>query len=153
MFEYASLRGSLDGMDPTVITEIGEYFKNEIGYTFPPMTPFVGRNFNVTRAGIHADGMLKDEEIYNIFNTKKLLNRPASVMIFKTSGLAGIAYWINQSYRLKGEEQLSKHDPLVVALKDWVDREYEGGRTTSLSNEEMEGKIAELSGGRFGEAK
>ena len=30
------------------------------------MTPFVGRNFNVTRAGIHADGLLKDEEIYNI---------------------------------------------------------------------------------------
>ena len=117
------------------------------------MTPFVGRNFNVTRAGIHADGLLKDEEIYNIFNTDKLLNRPATVAVGKTSGLAGIAYWINQSYRLKGEEQLSKHDPLVVALKDWVDREYEGGRTTSLSNEEMEGKIAELSGGRFGEEK
>ena len=64
------------------------------------MTPFVGRNFNVTRAGIHADGLLKDEEIYNIFNTEKLLDRPAAVAISKTSGLAGIAYWINQNYRL-----------------------------------------------------
>ena len=69
VFEYASLKGSLDGMDPTVVTEIGEYFKNEMGYDIPPMTPFVGENFNVTKAGIHADGLMKDEEIYNIFNT------------------------------------------------------------------------------------
>ena len=34
---------------------------------------FVGKNFNVTRAGIHADGMLKNEEIYNIFDTDKFL--------------------------------------------------------------------------------
>ena len=149
VFEYASLRGSLDGMDPTVITEIGEYFKNEIGYNIPPMTPFVGRNFNVTRAGIHADGLLKDEEIYNIFNTEKLLDRPATVAVGKTSGLAGIAYWINQNYRLKGERQLGKQDPLVTALKEWVDREYEDGRTTSLATEELEHKIEELSGGRL----
>ena len=25
-----------------------------------PISPFVGRNFNVTRAGIHADGLLKN---------------------------------------------------------------------------------------------
>jgi len=41
----------------------------------------------------------------------------------------------------------------VAALKEWVDGEYEGGRTTSLSNEEMEQKIRELSGGRFGEIR
>ena len=147
VFEYASLRGSLDGMDPTAITEIADYFEHEIGYRIPPMTPFVGRNFNVTRAGIHADGLLKDEEIYNIFNTEKLLDRPAAVAVSKTSGLAGIAYWINQNYRLKGERQLNKHDALVEKLKDWVDAQYAGGRTTALSNEELEGKIAELSGG------
>ena len=150
VFEYASLRGSLDGMDPTVITEIGEYFKNEIGYSIPPMTPFVGRNFNVTRAGIHADGLLKDEEIYNIFNTEKLLDRPAMVAVSKTSGLAGIAYWINQNYRLKGDRQLDKQTPLVVALKEWVDKEYADGRTTALGTEELEAKIAELSGGVLG---
>ena len=88
VFEYASLRGSFDGMDPTVITEIADFFRKDVGYHIPPMTPFVGRNFNVTKAGIHADGLLKDEEIYNIFDTARLLNRPASVQISKTSGLA-----------------------------------------------------------------
>ncbi len=149
IMEYASLRGSLDGMDTTAITEIAEYFKNEIGYTIPPMTPFVGKNFNVTRAGIHADGLLKDEEIYNIFNTDKILNRPASVAVSKTSGLAGIAYWINNNYMLKGERAIDKKHPLVIALKEWIDKEYEVGRQTALSDIELENKIAELSGGKF----
>ena len=60
VFEYASLRGSLDGMDPTAITEIADYFEHEIGYHIPPMTPFVGSAFNVTRAGVHADGLMKE---------------------------------------------------------------------------------------------
>ena len=149
IMEYASLRGSLDGMDTTAITEIAEYFKNEIGYKIPPMTPFVGKNFNVTRAGIHADGLLKDEEIYNIFNTEKILNRPASVSVSKTSGLAGIAYWINNNYQLKGEKTIDKKHPLVIALKEWVDKEYEDGRQTALSDIELENKITELSGGEF----
>ena len=149
VMEYASLRGSLDGMDTTAITEIAEYFKNEMGYDIPPMTPFVGRNFNVTRAGIHADGLLKDEEIYNIFDTEKILNRPASVSISKTSGLAGIAYWINHNYNLPKEEQIDKRDPIVIALKEWIDSEYEQGRQTAISNGELEKHIEELSGGRF----
>ena len=149
VFEYASLRGSFDGMDPTAITEIAEYFNKEMGYEIPPMTPFVGRNFNVTRAGIHADGLLKDEEIYNIFDTKKILNRSATVMLGKTSGLAGIAFWINENYRLSATEAIDKKDPLVVAMKEWIDAEYESGRQTALSNGEIEEKIEELSGGRF----
>lgn len=149
VFEYASLRGSFDGMDPTAITEIADYFRNEIGYNIPEMTPFVGRNFNTTRAGIHADGLLKDEEIYNIFNTKKLLNRPAGVAVSKTSGLAGIAYWINENYGLEGVDALDKRDPIVAELKEWVDGEYAGGRVSALSNHELEAKLAELSGGRF----
>ncbi len=144
VFEYASLRGSLDGMDPTAITEIAEYFKNEIGYDVPPMTPFVGRYFNTTRAGIHADGLLKEEEIYNIFNTRKLLNRPAGVMVSKTSGLAGIAYWLNEHYELTGADMVNKHDPLVENLKAWVDEVYESGRTAALSPHELERKVNEL---------
>ena len=149
IMEYAALRGSFDGMDPTVITEIAQYFKENIGYKIPPMTPFVGRNFNCTRAGIHADGLLKDEEIYNIFNTKKLLNRKASVAISKTSGLAGIAYWINDNYSLEGEACVDKKSPLVVALKAWIDEEYEQGRQSMLSTMEIERKIEEISGGQF----
>ena len=89
------------------------------------MTPYVGSHFNITRAGIHADGMMKDEKIYNIFDTGKLLDRRPSVMIGKSSGLSGIAYWINNRYNLTGEQAASKKDELVLRLKDWVDKQYE----------------------------
>ena len=144
VFEYASLRGSLDGMDPTAITEIARYFRDEMGYDIPPMTPFVGDSFNVTKAGIHADGLMKDEEIYNIFNTRKILGRAPGVAISNTSGLAGIAYWINDRYGLTGRDMVDKDSEIVIKLKEWVDEMYSGGRTTCLSNRELEDKIKEL---------
>ena len=144
VMEYASLRGSLDGMDTTVITEIAEYFKHEMGYNIPPMTPFVGDNFNVTRAGIHADGLMKDAEIYNIFDTEKILNRPAEVAISNTSGLAGIAYWINKHYNLKGDAVVTKRDDVVTKTKEAIDREYEDGRTTLMGDEELRSIIEKI---------
>ena len=149
VMEYASLRGSLDGMDPTVITEIGEYYRSKLHYDVPPMTPFVGRSFNVTRAGIHADGMMKDEEIYNIFDTERILHRKPGVMLGKTSGLSGIAYWINENYGLSEAEQLPKNDPLVIRMKEWIDAEYAGGRQTALGTAEIEKKVEEFSAGQY----
>ena len=141
VMEYASLRGNFNGMDPHVITEIADYIVNETGYDLPPMTPFVGRNFNLTRAGIHADGMLKDEEIYNIFDTEKILGRPASVSVTNTSGLAGIACWINNRYHLSFDKAISKKHPVVEKIKQWVDKEYEEGRVTLISDPEMIAQI------------
>ena len=146
VFEYASLKGSLDGMDPTVITEIAEYFRTEMDYNIPPMTPFVGQAFNVTRAGIHADGLMKDQEIYNIFDTERILGRRPSVMIGKASGLSGIAYWLNDYFRLSGERAVDKRSELVVKLKDWIDREYADGRQTALSTGEIVEMVERLGG-------
>ncbi len=138
VMEYCGLKGTTDGMDLSVITEMAEYFENELGSEIGPRTPFVGRNFNSTRAGIHADGLLKDEEIYNIFNTEKILNRPVHVAISAHSGLAGIAHWANAHFKLRGDDRLSKNDPLVVAVKEVVDREFAEGRTTTYGDNELE---------------
>ena len=141
VFEYAQLKGGLNGMDTTVITELAEYYEKELGYEIPPMTPFVGKNFNVTRAGIHADGLLKNEEIYNIFDTEKFLGKPACCAVSNTSGLAGIAHWMNTYYRLKGEAQVDKKDEIVVKVKDWVDVQYAEGRVTVMTDEELDKQI------------
>ena len=135
--EYSSLRGTSDGMDYTAITDIANYFEREIGYVIPPRTPFVGRSFNATRAGIHADGMLKDEEIYNIFDTKKILNRPMHVSINNTSGLAGIAYWINEYFELSEEHKIQKNHPVVAKIKELVDKEYQNGRCSIMGDDEL----------------
>lgn len=143
VFEYAQLKGHFGGMDPRVITELAEYYEREIGYEIPERTPFVGKHFNITRAGIHADGLLKNEEIYNIFDTEKILNRPVEVAVSNTSGLAGIAHWINTHYRLSVERQVEKSCELVAMVKAWVDHEYEDGRVTVMTNDELENNIKE----------
>ncbi|MBQ7291278.1 MAG: 2-isopropylmalate synthase [Clostridia bacterium] len=145
VIEYASIRGTLDGMHPEVITEIAEYYKNELGYNIPPMTPFVGENFNVTRAGIHADGMLKDAEIYNIFDTESILGVPASVSVSKTSGLAGIAYWVNKHYKLTGDEMVTKRDEVIVKMKEAIDELYAEGRITLMTDPELEELFVSIS--------
>lgn len=139
--EYAQMKGTTDGMDLTAITELAEYFEKEIGYTIPPRTPFVGKAFNATRAGIHADGLLKDEEIYNVFDTHKILGRKPTVSISNTSGAAGIAYWINAYYSLEGVNAVEKADPVVKALKDMVDAEYAAGRNTIMGDDELDSMI------------
>ena len=144
VFEYASMKGTFDGMDPSAITEIARYYERNIGYHIPPMTPFVGRSFNITRAGIHADGLMKDEEIYNIFDTGSILQRPASVAISSTSGTAGIAYWINDHYSLREGEKVTKKDAAVLRVKEWVDKQYADGRETVISDGEMEEQTREF---------
>ena len=144
IFEYAQLKGDLNGMDTTVITDLAKYYESEIGYTLPEQTPFVGKNFNVTRAGIHADGILKNEEIYNIFDTKKFLKRPVRVAVSNTSGLAGIAHWINSYYNLPDERRIDKQSELVKKVKDWVDSQYEDGRVTALTDNELDHEITDI---------
>ena len=136
--EYQALRGTDDGMDLTAITEIADIMEREIGLEISPRQPFVGRHFNVTRAGIHADGLLKDEEIYNIFDTAAILNRPAMVAVDAHSGLAGIAHWINSYFRLKGENTIAKDDKLVADVRAAVDELYAHGRNTVMGDEELE---------------
>ena len=136
VIEYAQLRGTTDGMDTTVIRDIADYYEKEIGYKIPEKTPFVGADFNVTQAGIHADGLLKDEEIYNIFDTKKILKSAPSVSITSTSGLAGIAMWLTKYLGLS--EPVHKDDERVVKLKSWVDAQYAKGRVTTIGKSELE---------------
>jgi isopropylmalate/homocitrate/citramalate synthase len=136
LFEYMGLTGDTS-VNTRIVTEIAEYFERELGYAVPPMTPFVGKSFNMTAAGIHADGVIKNEEIYNIFDTDKLLNRPLGVLVTDKAGTAGVAHWVNRQLGLRNEKRVDKRSSGVQAMYTWVVGQYEGGRTTSLSDEEL----------------
>lgn len=138
IIEHGQLRGTIKSMNLHVLTKIGEFFERQLNYEIPPKTPFIGSEFNVTRAGIHADGILKDEEIYNIFNTDIILNRPVVVAVNEYSGTAGIAAWINTYFRLSSNKKIDKKDARVHTIKDWVDAQYKNGRTTVITNDELE---------------
>ena len=141
IIEYIALKGNNNGVDTTVITDIAEYFEKEIGVKIPHNYPFVGLGFNVTSAGVHADGLIKCEEIYNIFDTNKILKRPITTTITDKSGNAGIAFWINQRFSLEGNKIVDKRNPGVSKIHKWVTEQYDSGRITSISPEEMEKRV------------
>jgi isopropylmalate/homocitrate/citramalate synthase len=141
IIEYIALKGNNNGIDTTVITDIAEYFEKEIGVKIPHNYPFVGLGFNVTSAGVHADGLIKCEEIYNIFDTNKILKRPITTTITDKSGNAGIAFWINQRFSLEGNKIVDKRNPGVSKIHKWVTEQYDSGRITSISPEEMEKRV------------
>ncbi|MGC9141567.1 MAG: triose-phosphate isomerase [Caldimicrobium sp.] len=137
VFEYIALKGTSDGMDTMVITEIAEYYRKVLNEKIPSRQPFVGEDFNATRAGIHIDGIIKNEEIYNSFDSKLVLNKPIQIIITDKSGTAGVAYWINTHFGLTGDKQIDKKHPGVVKIYKKILEQYEKGRITSISNEEM----------------
>ena len=138
LVEYAALTGTTAEMDLTAISDMAEYFEAEIHHHIPSYQPLVGRDFNVTAAGIHADGLMKNEEIYNIFDTAAILGRAPSICINDKSGAAGLTHWLNQRLGLTGDKAVDKRHPGIVKMYKAVCREYEQGRSTNISSRELE---------------
>lgn len=131
--EHAQLRGMTEGVNYAAITELANYVRREINFDIPKNYPLVGRDFNVTRAGIHADGLLKNEEIYNCFDTDTLLKRPIGVAITDKTGAAGIKHWVEAHFEI----EIAKHDPRIMKIKDRIDQEYAADRVSVISDDEM----------------
>ncbi len=142
VIEHAQLKGTDSRINYEAITELTNYANKELGFNIPPNYPLVGKDFNVTRAGIHADGLLKNEEIYNCFDTQKLLNRPVGVAITDKTGAAGIKHYIEDQYDI----EIAKHNPRVMAIKDKIDAEYTADRVSAISDEEMTAWIEQAFG-------
>ncbi len=136
LIEYCQLKGN-PNIDLKLMNKVCKYFSKEFDYPIDAKRPFVGSDFNMTKAGVHADGILKYEPIYNSFDTKHILGRPVVVKINQTSGLAGIAAWMNATYNIDEINKIQKRDPRVKAIKHWIDVEYDNGRNTDISNEEL----------------
>ncbi|MDR1997239.1 MAG: histone-lysine N-methyltransferase [Candidatus Margulisbacteria bacterium] len=138
LMDYIAMHGGDPcGIDTTIITDVARYYHDDLGDPISPNQPFVGRDFNTTRAGIHADGATKSERIYNIFDTGKLLNRPMSVAITDKSGAAGIAFWLNDYFRLPEERKIDKNDPRLQKVYKWVMAQYAKNRVSTISEAEL----------------
>ena len=132
----SSCAGETNGIDTTVITEIADYFEQEIGVRIPANYPLVGRDFNVTSAGIHADGLLKNEEIYNIFDTTTILNRPIGGD-HRQVGPGRHRPLDQLTLDLTGEGP-RQAAPRLSKIHKWVVKQYDAGRVTTISHEEMD---------------
>jgi isopropylmalate/homocitrate/citramalate synthase len=146
VFWLISLTGDTHDMDTRALTDIADYYRR-IGEPVDVRLPFVGENFNVTRAGIHADGLIKDEEIYNPFDTGRLLGRPPKVAITDKSGAAGVLMWMRDQRPLLAEG-LTKHDARIRRLVSELVAEFSAGRVTSLGDDEVGRLVDEVFGAR-----
>jgi len=142
VIEHAQMTGTNPEVNYEAITELAKYANTELGFNLSSNYPLVGKDFNVTRAGIHADGLLKNEEIYNCFDTSKLLNRPIGVAITDKTGAAGIKHFIESRFDL----EIPKHDPRVIAIKNKIDAEYTADRVSAISEDEMIEWVKEVFG-------
>ncbi len=141
IMEYIAIKGELGGIDTRMITTLAGYLES-IGMEIPDNYPFVGKHFNTTRAGIHAGGLRQFEQIYNIFDTEKLLGRPPKVAITDKTGVDGVALWVNEYFGLTGDQRISKIK--VHRVAKWVMDQYEiEGRRSTITDQELEARVKE----------
>ena len=67
------------------------------------------------------------------------------------SGVAGIAFWINSYYSVPAEMHIDKRDDLILKMKERVDAQYAEGRTTVISDGELDAMFRELDPARHAE--
>jgi isopropylmalate/homocitrate/citramalate synthase len=129
VFEWMGITGIHDGIDTTAITDMSEFFSERIKHEIPANYPFVGADFNTTRAGIHADGLTQNEEIYNIFDTRS-----------SSSALQGRHKQHLRWHRLLGplQRQGRLRHPQGPSrrhsLKNWIDEEYKDAAPPPSAN-------------------
>ena len=90
-----------------------------------------------------ADGLNRDERIYNIMDTTKVLGRGPRVAITDKSGTPAIVHWVNEFLGTKNTpDQVGLKK--AVNIQKWVLDQYTvQGRLTAISDQELEGKVKE----------
>lgn len=141
VIEYARLKGGFNGMDPRVITEAANYLRS-IGVSIAPEKPIIGKDAFTTMAGIHADGLKKDERIYTPFDPT-ILAREQRISVTDKTGAEGIQAYVQrflQEQKILGDrEEIRKG--MIVPIARWVEKQYDGGRNTAISDQEMAEQI------------
>ena len=107
---------------------------DELSEPVPARYPLYGRDAHRTRAGIHADGLSKFWRMYAPFDVPRLLGRPFEVSLTSASGLAGLAYVIEQHTGVA----VAKDDPAVKDLWSRLMHAFDAGRMTAVDWEEIE---------------
>jgi isopropylmalate/homocitrate/citramalate synthase len=160
LVEYHQLKTPKNKINFEQLNDVVLFFEKEFGYKIHSKMPFLGTEFNATSAGIHADGIMKNESIYNSFDSKEIFDRNIRIVVNQYSGVAGISGWINLFYNLRVNERVSKKDKRINLVKNLVDTEYEKGRNTAISDNEMKkivesvfGDVFEKTAGHFQEQK
>lgn len=133
LIEHAQLKGMQSSVDYGALSELADYARLELGFDIPVNYPLVGEETNLTRAGIHVDGLMKHESVYSAYDSGMLLRRPPQVAITNRSGLAGIMHWIKTHFHA----DIPKHDPRLSHIKERIDEHFRSCQTSRISDNDM----------------
>lgn len=134
---YIALEGKDQGVDLCALKEAAVYFEETMGIRLPERYPIFGKEALTTKAGIHAYGMMNDEESYSAFDVEGLLGINPRVAISKTSGVSGLAQWINAYFGLESENRLTKANQDLRLLYRAIQENYGQGREKDYGDEEI----------------
>jgi 2-isopropylmalate synthase len=96
--------GVVTGLDTTQITVTSRLVSELTGYAVQPNKAIVGANAFAHEAGLHQDGMLKDERTYQIIDPQTV-GRSMTLPLGKHSGRRAFARaCAEQGFRLEGDE-------------------------------------------------
>ncbi len=130
---YAGIRGR-NGINLKALSRIPELFER-MGMKTLEHYPIIGKNAFRTKAGIHADGLLKNPEVYLPFDPMEVVGLPYSVAIAPYSGRSAIVIWIKNHL---GYDGISKDDPRVISIyNEIIELFHRTNRTEPLTDEEM----------------
>ena len=130
---YAGLKGQSD-INLKALPRIVDLFER-MGHKLIEHYPIIGKNAFRTKAGIHADGLLKNPEVYLPFDPIKVLGIPYSVAITPYSGRSAILLWLRNYL---GLNHLNKDDQRINYIyNDIVELYNRSNRTEPLSDDEM----------------
>lgn len=119
------------------LTEFAEYVEREMGFRVPLNKAVVGKNVFAHESGIHAAGVLKNPFVYEPF-PPEVVGAERKLVIGATSGRELIRHKIEEILRENGVEiSLSKNDARVEAVFKEIKAQYERGRTSCITDEEM----------------
>ena len=134
--EHVGLTGE-DRLNLPVLVEIAAYLREVCGVPVAANHPLLGDESFTTRAGVHIDGLLKDPETYLSFDPQAVLGRPIGVVVSDKSGVAGIAWWLNQRLGLTGAARMAKSHPGVHAMYEALLAQYADGRVADPTDDEL----------------
>jgi len=130
---YAGIRGR-NGINLKALSRIPELFE-KMGMNTLEHYPIIGKNAFRTKAGIHADGLLKNPEVYLPFNPIEVLGLPYSVAITPYSGRAAIVIWLRNCL---GYNDISKDDSRVTSIyNEIIELFHRTNRIEPLTDKEM----------------
>ncbi|MCK7515436.1 MAG: hypothetical protein MZV70_73285 [Desulfobacterales bacterium] len=136
-FAYGATTTSID---TTAITETGRVRRaRRSNYHIPRNYPFVGNELQRDQGG-HPCGRPGEErgDLQHLRHGRRFLNRPIEIAITDKSGKAGIAHWVNSHFKLEESNRIDKRHPGITRMYQQIVKEFEDGRNTSMTDEELE---------------